>query len=125
MREIVKTIQLKKGWNIEQVAKSVGYSRVYLSRLVNQAKKNDSEDEMIKKLTPILQNVNSGGSESIMIYSEGQTDKDYLMDKATLKAVFHQVAKLSAKVFDRKFEDCLAELEQNTILILKDLQESK
>lgn len=125
LREIVKIVQLKKKWTLEQVAKSISYSRVHLGRLMKADAYHEVEDILAKKYADLLQNATLPAQQNIIIPTEGSTEKDFLLQKATTKALFQQVAKITAKVFDRPFEDCLAELEQNTILILKDLQESR
>lgn len=125
LKEIVKFVQLKMGWNLDQVAKSIGYSRVHLTRLMKEKKKSDVEDLILKKHSALFQNETLPGGGTLVIKTEKPSEKDFLLEKATVKALYQQVAKLSAKVFDRPFADCLTELEQSTILILKDLQESR
>lgn len=125
LKEIVKFVQLKNGWTLEQVAKSVGYSRVHLTRLMKEKKKSDVEDMILKKHASLFQNDTFPKSGALIIKTEKPSEKDFLLEKATVKALYQEVAKLSSKVFGRSIEDSLIELEQNTILILKDLQESK
>jgi hypothetical protein len=57
LKELVKIIQAKKEWTVEDVAKSVGYSRVQLSRLMNQDESSDIESLLEEKHSALIQNV--------------------------------------------------------------------
>ncbi len=122
LKEIVKIIQAKRGWTQEEVAKSIKYSAVQMSRLINSPAKHEVEEILIKKFPELLQNV---PPERIVIHGEEMTEKDHLMNKAVVKVLYQEVAKLNSKVFGRPFQECLDELEQNTILVLRDLERSK
>jgi len=61
LKQIVKNIQFVKGWSIEQVAQSIGYSRVHLNKAMNSADGNGEMEELLKvKHEDILQNVSLG-----------------------------------------------------------------
>ena len=49
LRYIVKEIQLKRGWTVEQVAESIGYSRVHLTREMQKKNENESLKQILIK----------------------------------------------------------------------------
>ena len=58
LKELVKIIQAKRGgWTVEDVAKSVGYSRVHLTRLYTEGDTSDVEDLLRNRHADVLQNV--------------------------------------------------------------------
>lgn len=57
LKEIVKKLQFEKDWTIEQVAESVGYSRVHLQREIKKSTKSELEAILISKHKDVLQNV--------------------------------------------------------------------
>lgn len=61
LKQIVKNIQFVKGWSIEQVAQSIGYSRVHLNKAMNSTEGNGELEELLRvKHGEILQNVSAG-----------------------------------------------------------------
>lgn len=57
LKEIVKEIQHKKEWTIEQVAISIGYSRVHLTKEMKKGTNDVLAAALIEKHGAILQNV--------------------------------------------------------------------
>jgi AraC-like DNA-binding protein len=60
LRDIVKEIQFAKDWTIEQVAKSIGYSRVHLTKEMAKGDNNELKTLLIDHHREILQNVSKG-----------------------------------------------------------------
>jgi hypothetical protein len=57
LREIVEEIQHRRKWTQEQVAKSIGYTRVSLLREMGKPEASAYEDMLLQKHADILQNV--------------------------------------------------------------------
>ena len=55
LREYVKKIQFDKDWTIEEVAKSIGYSRVHLTKEMKKESSPDIERILFEKHRSILQ----------------------------------------------------------------------
>lgn len=56
LRDLVAKLQYKKGWTVEEVAKSIGYSRGHLTKEMAREGKSDIEVALIEKHAKILQN---------------------------------------------------------------------
>jgi hypothetical protein len=57
LKDLVKEIQHKKKWNIEQVAASIGYSRVHLNRAMNKDGSFEIENLLKSTHADVLQDV--------------------------------------------------------------------
>jgi hypothetical protein len=51
--------------------------------------------------------------------------KEQFVQAATVKMLFNEVAKIKSKVFSLDYQECVTELEQNTISILRDMIREK
>ena len=49
LRYIVKEIQLKRNWTVEEVAESIGYSRVHLTREMQKKTENETLKQILLK----------------------------------------------------------------------------
>lgn len=56
LKEISKIIQAKKGWNLDELAKSIGYSRGHLTRLFKEEDTREIEKTLSEKYSDLLQN---------------------------------------------------------------------
>lgn len=59
LRNLVKKIQFLKNWTAEQVAKSVGYSRVHLQREMKKEETSELEAMLKEKHSAVLQNASN------------------------------------------------------------------
>lgn len=66
LEDYVKELQFKKKWTVEQVAKSIGYSRVHLTKEMKKGDNADLKRLLLDKHSDTLQNV----SESIAVSGE-------------------------------------------------------
>lgn len=57
LKDLVKEIQFRKDLTIEQIAESIGYSRVHLTKEIKKGGNKTLEDLLLKKYNEILQNV--------------------------------------------------------------------
>ena len=64
LRHIVSEIKFHKSWTVEQVAKSIGYSRVHLQKEMNKKEDNEHlKEKLYDAHKEILQNVSRGTDE--------------------------------------------------------------
>lgn len=59
LEKIVRKIQFEKDWTIEEVAKSIGYSRVHLAREMKKTPTSELEHLLKNKFKDMFQNVSS------------------------------------------------------------------
>jgi hypothetical protein len=79
LREIVEEIQHRRKWTQEQVAKSIGYTRVSLLREMGKAEPSAYEDMLLQKHADILQNVSPPPPEApLPLGGFRPTVKDYV-----------------------------------------------
>ena len=57
LKEIVKKIQFLKDWTVEEVAQSIGYSRVHLSKEMKRGENDLLRNLLLETHKEILQNV--------------------------------------------------------------------
>lgn len=74
--------------------------------------------------------VNKGKKGNLSLIAIPSLTKDELREDATYTKVaitelLNQVAKLSSKAYNRPVDDCREEMEQNMILLLRDLKDGK
>lgn len=109
LRDIVKEIQFAKDWTIEQVAKSIGYSRVHLTKEMAKGNNNELKNLLMDHHREILQNVSKGNIRLSIGKDEFQheTLTQLRQLKATANILLFTVAQLSAT---RVGEDVASEL---------------
>jgi 16S rRNA C1402 (ribose-2'-O) methylase RsmI len=100
LRDIVKEIQFAKDWTIEQVAKSIGYSRVHLTKEMAKGDNNELKTLLIDHHREILQNVSKGNIRLTIGKDEFQQMilEEIRQLKATANVVKLTAAKIAAKV---------------------------
>jgi hypothetical protein len=117
LKEIVKKIQFTRDLTVEDVAHSIGYSRVHLTK---EMKKEDSP--LIEILLAKYKDID----EKIAIdYEKEAMAKDLIQLKAIVRVLRGQVAKLVAKDSGQELEDVLDEQDRDTIVNIKDLANAK
>lgn len=120
LRDIVKEIQFAKDWTIEEVAKSIGYSRVHLTKEMAKGNNNELKKLLIEEHSGILQNVSNkpGGKFNNINLS---IDKDEFQrevleqirqTRATVNILKLTVAKLAASKVGSEIEEELVKLEK-------------
>lgn len=57
LKDLVEEIQFRKKWTVAQVAESIGYSRVHLTREYKKQGRSELEDLLLAKHGKMLQNV--------------------------------------------------------------------
>lgn len=77
LREIVREIQFKKDWTIEQVAESIGYTRVHLTKEMKKDASPLIADLLIEKYKDILQNVSRGNGDSWNLNGKEKNQPDF------------------------------------------------
>jgi transcriptional regulator with XRE-family HTH domain len=98
--ELVKELQFKKQWTIEEVAKSIGYSRVHLTNVMKKGDNPDIKAMLLEKHKDILQNVNSG---------EG-LDRDP-RDQELIDSLYARIEDLKSQVSLNDFAETLIRIE--------------
>lgn len=117
--DLVKTVKrnmLAQGQKITngELAKRLGLSRTYFSGLLGGSKevskkhisdfKSHFRDELIGMIRP------------------NRSEDDFNLERAFLKVLGHRLAKVEAMVTNRPLQDILKEIEQDTILVLHELE---
>lgn len=114
LTQIVKEIQFLKNWNVTQVAKSINYSRVHLSK--EMKKDNEQIKELLlAKHKDILQNViKNTSNENNHDPLEGKNTDEWMV----IRFLIHEVATIKAETTKRPFLDCLNEVNHSVALAL-------
>lgn len=82
LRRIVKKIQYDNDWTIEEVAQSVGYSRVHLTREMKKEDSLEMEKVLENKFGVMVQNVSSQNKPMDIIAN--LTESNRMLAEATL-----------------------------------------
>lgn len=95
--------------NQGDVARDMGYTQTYLSTAIGRGGNKKLLEKIKQKYVSVLNENN-------------HPSKPDLMDQAVLKALLTDYIKLKAQVTKRSVTDVADELDQNTKLILRDLE---
>jgi transcriptional regulator with XRE-family HTH domain len=98
----------------EKIAKRLNLSRGHFSALLNG-------NEEIKRFH--LDQIRAEFKDELS-GSANNTD-EAVVQAATIKMLYNEVAKLKSKVTGQSYEDCLNDMEQSTISIVKDILKAK
>lgn len=132
IRKNLKEIRKQKGFTQSEMAEKLGIPRSSYAAFETLVTPNEPT---LKNISEIL-GVNYMDFYKGDIHAEDRLQmnepevpyklpNDELMAiRATLKINSQTIAKIQAKVFGRTVEDCLDEMEQNTILLLRELKKA-
>lgn len=109
-KDMLVHVKLKTGVNNDVIAKKLKYSTSYLSKVLTEG----VPEVLIKKFEKVFE-------EELRDFRGIKFTKPDHTDQAILKALLTDYIKLKAQITKRKVEDVAEELEQNTKLILRDL----
>jgi hypothetical protein len=123
LREIVKEIQFAKDWTVEDVAKSIGYSRVHLTKEMSKGDNSELKKLLLSKHADTLQNVSRSKSkgnddnETLIINADlnkhlKDLTKDIVQTKATVNILKVTVAQLAATSAGKAIGTMLVELQK-------------
>lgn len=123
LREIVKEIQFKHKLTVEEVATSIGYSRVHLTKEMAKTGGSPLADLLLSKYKDIIQPIQGedSGKKLTIDYDKESMVKDLLQLKALVKMLKNRNAELEAKVYGRDLDEVLDEQDNDTRIILRDL----
>jgi hypothetical protein len=110
---LLNKIQAATGDTLDEVAKKIGYSRPHLSR----AKKSEQENE------PINNRLKEVYHEILPNDTFVQPASIGVEDRASIKVLILELAKLQAKVYNRDVIDCMNELAQNTRIVAEGMKQ--
>jgi transcriptional regulator with XRE-family HTH domain len=93
LRYIVKEIQLKRGWTVEQVAESIGYSRVHLTREMQKKTENETlKQTLVKAHENVLSTLQNN------VISEQQPDYSRRSFEKTIQANLNSIEESQAQL---------------------------
>lgn len=118
LKDLVKEIQFRKNWTIEQVANSIHYSRVHLNREMKAGSNQELIDLLRSTHRDVLQNVTNDAAlqalleiaasnkmlaQSILVTAEGQkiTAESQLISAQAQKKIVDTNSDLSAMIQQR------------------------
>lgn len=84
LRRIVKKIQYDNDWTIEEVAQSVGYSRVHLQREMKKQDSLEMEKVFEDKFGTVLQSVSNQSRNTPMDIIANLTESNRMLSEANL-----------------------------------------
>lgn len=108
IEDLLLLVEVATGMNQGAISKDMGYGASYLSTAIGRGGNKKLLEKIKQKYSNVL-------SEKIDIKKPDHTDQ------ALLKALLQDYIKLKSQITKRSVTDIAEELEQNTKLILRDL----
>lgn len=109
MNDLVSSILKGTNDTEEDLASRLGYNKGYITQCRSRG---EVADKFILNLQKELKEKTANSKPELTV-------NDIVMLRAAVSGISGQVARLTAKIQGRPFEDCLDELEQNIQIILK------
>lgn len=102
LTEIVKKLQFLKDWTIEDVAKSIGYSRVHLTKEMKKSESSNLEELLLVKHHGILQNDSKNKTDILQNDSKKGISSDNVYKDEYIQSLKDQIQILKEKNDDLK-----------------------
>lgn len=123
LREIVKEIQFKHNLTVEEVAFSIGYSRVHLTKEMAKTGGSLLTNMLLSKYKDVIQSIEGEDADKKITidYEIESMVKDLLQVKAQVKTLLNHIARLEAREYKMEPDDVWDLLEADTKTNLRDL----